>query len=124
MTKKASILIAEDNDEIAAIITAYLQHDGYQTYHTKDGEHALTQFVLRKPDVVILDINMPGISGIAALQKMKGMKDVPVIMLTASDDQGLREQSIRAGANAYMNKPFVPAELLLLIKKVLESFSC
>ena len=123
MARDISILIVEDNDEIADIITAYLKHDGYITIHAKNGENALKLVTRCPPELVILDVNMPGMSGIATLHKLKSMTTAIVIMLTANADPHLRQQAFRAGADAYMMKPFAPAELLMQIKSTLEKTS-
>lgn len=115
----ALILIAEDEVEIADILAAYLQRSGMRTVHAGDGLQALAQHLARKPDLVLLDVQMPGLDGWRVLSAIRSRGNTPVIMLTALDQDIDKLMGLRVGADDYVVKPFNPAEVVARVQAVL-----
>ncbi|WP_410211406.1 response regulator [Aquirhabdus sp.] len=113
------ILIIEDEPEIAEILQMYLQHEGFKTEHVSNGRHGLQSWRQINPDLILLDIRMPGPDGLDILQTIRGVSNVPIIMLTALTDDINKLLSLRLGADDYIAKPFNPAELIARIRTVL-----
>lgn len=111
------ILIIEDEDRIASFIKSGLESHGYQVDVVKDGIEALQWAKYSNPDLILLDIGLPGKSGIEILNELRGTGDnVPVIILTARDSVSDRVSGLELGANDYMSKPFAFEELLVRIR--------
>ncbi len=115
----ALILIAEDESEIAEILAAYLQRGGLRTVHARDGQEALTYHQTLKPDLVLLDVQMPRLDGWQVLAEIRHRGDTPVIMLTALDQDIDKLMGLRIGADDYVVKPFNPAEVVARVSAVL-----
>lgn len=115
----ALVLIAEDDDEIASILDAYLQREGFRTVLGRDGRTALDLHHALKPDLVLLDVNMPRLDGWEVLAELRRRGDTPVIMITALDQDIDRLQGLRIGADDYVVKPFNPIEVVARAKAVL-----
>ncbi|WP_321781940.1 response regulator [Paraburkholderia sp. J94] len=115
----ALILIAEDEPEIAEILDAYLTREGYRTYRVGNGQSALDVQPLLKPDLVLLDIKMPGKDGWEVLAELRRRGDTPVVIVTALDQDIDRLQGLRIGADDYVVKPFNPVEVVARIGAVL-----
>lgn len=115
----ALILIAEDEPEIAEILDAYLSREGYRTYQVNNGQAALDVQPLLKPDLVLLDIKMPGKDGWEVLAELRRRGDTPVVIVTALDQDIDRLQGLRIGADDYVVKPFNPVEVVARIGAVL-----
>jgi two-component system response regulator AdeR len=113
------ILVIEDEPEIAEILQAYLKHEGFRTQHASNGRHGLQFWRQLHPDLVLLDIRMPGHDGLDILQTIRSESNVPIIMLTALTDDITKLLSLRLGADDYIAKPFNPAEVIARIKTVL-----
>lgn len=113
------ILLIEDAADIADIIQAYLQRDGYRTAYAQDGQHGMALFRQQQPDLVLLDIGLPGQNGVDVLQAIRSSGDVPVIMLTAMTDDINKVLSLRLGADDYITKPFNPVEVVARVSAVL-----
>ncbi len=118
-TMNALILIAEDEPEIAEILDAYLSREGYRTYQVNNGQAALDVQPLLKPDLVLLDIKMPGKDGWEVLAELRRRGDTPVVIVTALDQDIDRLQGLRIGADDYVVKPFNPVEVVARIGAVL-----
>ena len=116
---QALILIAEDEPEIAEILTAYLKRAGFQTVHAQDGRRALELHQTLKPDLVLLDVMMPTLDGWMVLAEIRHRGNTPVIMLTAHDQDMDKLMGLRIGADDYVVKPFNPAEVIARIQAVL-----
>jgi CheY-like chemotaxis protein len=100
------VLVVDDEPELAAVVGEYLR-DRYDVELAGSGPEALTAFRRQRPDVVFLDINMPGPSGVEVLRQMRQLDaSVPVVMVTVAIDVGVVEECLRAGAFAYVPKPF------------------
>ncbi|MGG4604791.1 response regulator [Paenalcaligenes sp. Me131] len=116
---QALILIVEDEHEIAAILEAYLERSGLRTAHAPDGHSALTLHQSLKPDLILLDIQLPGIDGWQVLNEIRHKSDTPTIMLTALDQDVDKLMGLRIGADDYIVKPFNPAEVVARVQAVL-----
>lgn len=115
----ALVLIAEDEAEIADILIAYLQRSGLRTQHASDGQQALALHQSLKPDLLLLDVQMPVLDGWKVLSEIRSRGDTPVIMLTALDQDIDKLMGLRLGADDYVVKPFNPAEVVARVQAVL-----
>ncbi|MDC6213326.1 DNA-binding response regulator [Ralstonia solanacearum] len=116
---QALVLIAEDEPEIAEILSAYLTRAGLRTLHAPDGRRALELHLSLKPDLVLLDVQMPRVDGWKVLAEIRHRGDTPVIMLTAMDQDIDKLMGLRIGADDYVVKPFNPAEVVARTQAVL-----
>jgi two-component system response regulator AdeR len=112
-------LIIEDESEIAEILQVYLKHEGFRTQHANNGHQGLLFWRQLQPDLILLDIRMPGHDGLDILQTIRSESNSPIIMLTALTDDITKLLSLRLGADDYIAKPFNPAEVIARIKAVL-----
>jgi two-component system, cell cycle response regulator len=115
MTATATILIADDSLVIRAVVRAGLEEEGYRVIDAVDGLSALEQCRTEPPDVILLDIEMPGLDGYEVLAKLKSdpdVKNIPVVFLTSRNNNEDVVAGLRDGAHDYLKKPFEPAELL------------
>src|SRR5437764_5609536 len=118
------ILIADDNQANAELLEAHLDGTGFDTRITANGEDALAAARDWKPDVVLLDVMMPKLSGFEVCQRLRaaaGTKDVGVLMVTALDQPSDGEKAVDAGTDDFLTKPINKAELLLRVRALLES---
>lgn len=113
------ILVVEDDPEIADIVCAYLQSDGFRTLHASDGVQALEICADRAPALVILDIRLPGMDGWQVLAELRRRGNTPVLMLTANDNVVDKLSALRIGADDYVIKPFTPAEVVARTQAIL-----
>lgn len=114
-----SILVVEDQSEISSIIAKYLENEGYDSFIANDGFIALEHFNNHDCHLVLLDIMMPGIDGFEVLGEIRKISDVPVIMLTAKQEEIDRLKGFDIGADDYVIKPFSPRELMKRVKAIL-----
>jgi DNA-binding response OmpR family regulator len=124
MDKKIKILVSEDNPDIRKILVMRLEINSYDVMQAQDGEETVDKIKKESPDLVILDLMMPKISGFEVCRMIKfdeKYKDLPIIVLSALDQQADRERAIEAGADAYFIKPFDLDLLLNKIKSLLKS---
>ena len=112
----SKILIVEDEIKIARFITLELEHEGYEVQCAYDGRAALEAFEKTQPDLIILDLMLPQLSGIEVCRRIRQTSDVPIIMLTAKDDVSDKVMGLDMGADDYMTKPFAIEELLARIR--------
>ena len=117
MNKK--ILVVDDEKKIVEIVKAYLEKDGFKVIAAYDGRSALEQYRRSSPNLVILDLMLPEVSGWDICRKIRQQSDVPVIMLTARDDTTDKIVGLELGADDYVTKPFDPKELVSRVKAVL-----
>lgn len=117
--REALILIAEDEPEIADILMAYLARSGLRCLHAADGRRALELHRTMKPDLVLLDVQMPHLDGWKVLSEIRHRGNTPVIMLTALDQDIDKLMGLRIGADDYVVKPFNPAEVVARTQAVL-----
>ena len=119
---KISILWADDEIDLLKPHILFLQEKGYDVAKANNGDGAIEQFKARNFDIVFLDENMPGISGIETLAKLKALKpEVPVVMITKSEEEHIMEQAIGSKIADYLIKPVNPNQILLSLKKNLEN---
>jgi two-component system, OmpR family, response regulator AdeR len=119
LVDNALILVAEDEPEIARILTSYLERDGFRTVTAGDGETALMHHAVLKPDLVLLDVQMPKRDGFAVLAEIRQRGQTPVIMATARAEDLDKLSALRIGADDYVVKPFNPMEVVARVKAVL-----
>ena len=119
MTAAATILVVDDEAPIREIARRYLEADGFEVVDAADGPSALAAFERRHPDVVVLDVMLPGFDGVEVLRRLRATSDVYVIMLTAKADEVDRLVGLSMGADDYVTKPFSPRELVARVKAVL-----
>ena len=114
------ILVVDDDDGIRTLVKKYLNENNYLVTTAESAESASKKIEIIKFDLIILDIMMPGKSGIEFIQEKKKDLDTPVILLTAKGQASERVEGLEIGADDYLPKPFEPKELLLRIKNILE----
>ena len=117
---KESILIVEDEEKIVRLLEIELEYEGYETGKALDGIEAFEMFLSQKWDLILLDIMLPGMSGIELLRRIRGKNSsVPIILLTAKDSIEDKVSGLDLGASDYITKPFRMEELLARIRAVL-----
>jgi DNA-binding response OmpR family regulator len=114
-----SILVVDDDDDIRALVGELLERAGHVVIKAPDGESALKLFYSRQPDLVVLDVSMPGLDGWEVLNRIRELSDVPVLMLTARAEELEKVRGLRAGADDYVTKPFGRQELLARVDATL-----
>ena len=116
------ILIVDDEEMIVRTVKAYLDREGFKTYTAYDGEEALRAFEDKGPDLIVLDLMLPKVSGIEVTRLIRAKSAVPIIMLTAKAAEADRVVGLELGADDYVVKPFSPRELVARIRAVLRRF--
>ena len=116
---KPKILVVDDEQSILNLITAYLRPEGYEVYTASDGPSGLHAARAYKPDLIVLDIMLPGMDGVELLSRLRRESDVYVILLTARTDETDKIVGLSVGADDYVTKPFSPRELVARIKAAL-----
>lgn len=115
----AKILVVDDEPSIVNLVTAYLKPEGYEVYTAEDGPSALKAARAFKPDLIVLDVMLPGMDGVEVLTRLRRESDVYVILLTAKTEETDRVVGLTIGADDYVTKPFSPRELVARIKSAL-----
>ena len=113
------MLVVDDDLTVADVVRRYLERDGYTVALAADGETALRLAGEHEPDLVVLDLMLPGIDGLEVCRRLRSTSDVPVIMLTALGEESDRVLGLQLGADDYVTKPFSPRELALRVASVL-----
>ena len=113
------ILLVEDEGRIAEVVQTYLERDGHMVAWFTTAEEALEDFGRRRPDLIVLDLMLPGISGEEMCRTVRERSDVPIIMLTARDSEDDLLPGLRVGADDYITKPFSPRELAARVRALL-----
>ncbi len=114
------LLLVEDEDSIGRLVKTYLeQQDGWRVLWLRSGEEAVTELRRHAVRLVILDIGLPGIDGFEVCRRMRAHSKVPIVMLTARDEEPDRVAGLELGADDYVSKPFSPRELAARIKAIL-----
>jgi len=117
---KAHILVVDDDPRITNLVRRILAYEGYSVAVAARGNEALTRTLERPPDLIVLDIMLPGLSGLEVTQRLRAAGDqVPILMLTARDAVADRVEGFETGADDYLVKPFAPEELLARVKALL-----
>ncbi|MFJ8629378.1 response regulator transcription factor [Streptomyces sp. NPDC093568] len=115
----ARVLVVDDDPTVAEIVSGYLDRAGYVVDRAGDGPDALARAAAHRPDLVVLDLMLPGMDGLEVCRRIRGEAPVPVIMLTARGDEDDRILGLEVGADDYVTKPFSPRELVLRVQSVL-----
>jgi len=114
------LLLVEDDDAIGRLVKSYLeQQDGWQVVWLRSGEEAVAELRRHAVRFVVLDIGLPGIDGFEVCRQMRAHSKVPIVMLTARDEEPDRVAGLELGADDYVSKPFSPRELAARIKAIL-----
>jgi len=119
----ANILVVDDEPQIRRVMRSTLSTHGYVITEAKSGEEALESLGANRPDLVLLDMNMPGIGGIEACRAIRSASDIPIIMLTVRNAERDKVAALDAGADDYVVKPFGFEELLARIRAALRRYS-
>jgi DNA-binding response OmpR family regulator len=115
----ARVLVVEDDPNVAEVVTRYLEREGYEVDAVADGAEGLRRALAEPPDLVVLDLMLPSLSGVEVCRRLRAVAPVPVIMLTARGEEADRIAGLELGADDYMAKPFSPRELTARVKAVL-----
>ncbi|GIU90967.1 MAG: DNA-binding response regulator [Acidimicrobiia bacterium] len=114
-----NVLVVEDDATVSEVVARYLEREGYRVETVAHGLEAIRCAEQRWPDLVVLDLMLPGIDGLEVCRRLRARAPVPVIMLTARGDEDDRVMGLELGADDYMSKPFSPRELVARAKAVL-----
>lgn len=123
MVTKQKILIVDDDNAIAELISLYLMKECYDVKIVNDGIQALREFRLFQPDLILLDLMLPGMDGYQVCREIRHSSDVPIIMLSAKDDTFDKVLGLELGADDYVSKPFDSKELVARVRAVLRRYS-
>jgi len=113
------VLVVDDDPNVAEVVTRYLEREGYEVETVADGLVAVDRATADPPDLVVLDLMLPGIDGLEVCRRLRSLAPVPVIMLTAKGDETDRIIGLDLGADDYLTKPFSPRELTSRVRAVL-----
>ena len=122
MATKQKILIVDDDNNIAELVALYLTKECFETKIVNDGEEALKQFHIFHPDLILLDLMLPGIDGYQVCREIRHTSDVPIIMLSAKGEVFDKVLGLELGADDYMIKPFDSKALVARVKAVLRRY--
>ena len=114
-----SVLIVDDDVKLVKLLHTYFEKEGYITYSANDGLDALQVMWERKPDIIVLDLMLPGLDGLDVCRRIRKNNDTPIIMLTARDEESDRLVGLEIGADDYVTKPFSPKEVVARAKAIL-----
>lgn len=118
-TGKPRVLVIDDEENVCELITLYFEKAGYEVVCSSDGNESIDMIRSQKPDLVILDLMLPGMDGLDVCKEIRKTSNVPLIMLSARVDEVDRVLGLEIGADDYVTKPFSPRELLARVKAVL-----
>lgn len=119
ISKSGQVLVVDDDPDILDLVCTLLSRAGLEPVKASNGEEGLRRFFDQRPDLVILDIAMPGMDGFKTLERIRDLSDVPVLMLTAKDRELDKVRGLRGGADDYVTKPFGRQELIARIESLL-----
>ncbi|NNJ13402.1 response regulator transcription factor [Chloroflexales bacterium ZM16-3] len=119
MSAAGTILIIDDEASIRNVARAYLEHEGYSVLCAETGPDGLAMALQRQPDLIILDLMLPGMDGMEVTARIRERSDVYILMLTARSDELDRVAGLRVGADDYLTKPFSPRELVARVEAIL-----
>jgi len=114
-----SVLLVEDEENLASLVRAYLEQEGYRVISVVTGAEALGAIAAEPVRIVVLDLNLPDMDGLDVCRQIRTRSSVPVVMLTARDEETDRLAGLESGADDYIGKPFSPRELVARMKAVL-----
>jgi DNA-binding response OmpR family regulator len=118
-TTPGGVLIVDDEPMVREVVSEYLRIDGFEVHEAEDGELAMTWLRAHQPSLVVLDVMLPGVDGLAILRHVRTHSDIPVILLTARAEESDRLLGLELGADDYVVKPFSPRELAARVRTVL-----
>ncbi len=113
---KGRVLVVDDDAALAEMLGIVLRSEGFDSSHVADGEHALAAFRETKPDIVLLDLMLPGMSGLDVCRAIRAESGIPIVMLTAKSDTIDIVLGLESGADDYVVKPFKPKELIARVR--------
>ena len=114
-----TILVVDDEPKIVQLARDYLEHAGYRVVTAADGRAALESVSADQPDLLVLDLGLPGLDGLEVTRRLRQAGDLPIVMLTARDDELDKLLGLELGADDYLTKPFSPRELVARVRAVL-----
>ncbi len=117
------VLVVEDDPSVAEVVGRYLDREGFSVAVASDGRDALNAATAVVPDLVVLDLSLPGLDGLDVLRRLRALAPVPVVILTARGEESDRVQGLELGADDYVVKPFSPRELVARVRAVLRRAS-
>jgi DNA-binding response OmpR family regulator len=123
VTQQHTILVVEDETSIASFVSAYLRNSGYGVRAASSAKAALVELASELPSLIVLDLNLPDGDGVELCRRIRKSSDVPILMLTARDEDIDKIIGLEVGADDYMTKPFNPRELVARVKSVLRRAS-
>ncbi len=115
----ANILVVDDDPTVREVVVSYLRAAGHECRESADGHDALAQLREQTPDLVVLDVMLPGVDGLEVCRRLRQSGNVPIVMLTALGSESDRVAGLELGADDYVTKPFSPRELVLRVDSVL-----
>lgn len=109
-------LIIDDEVQIRRLLRVVLEAENYQVHEAKTGQEGLTEAAIRRPDIILLDLGLPDMEGLAVLKRLREWSEIPVLILTVRDDEQEKVTALDAGADDYVTKPFSTPELLARLR--------
>jgi DNA-binding response OmpR family regulator len=116
--KPRLVYVTDDEQKIRELIKSYMQKEGFEVTTFPDGESTLEEFRKKPPDMLVIDIMMPGMDGYSLCREIRKTSDVPIIMVSAKDDEIDRILGLELGSDDYISKPFSPRELMARVKSI------
>ncbi|MFE0025455.1 response regulator transcription factor [Amycolatopsis sp. NPDC059021] len=113
------VLVVDDDETVRDVVRRYLEVAGFTVDMAGDGAEGLAKFASQEPDLVVLDVMMPGVNGLEVCRRLRQLSQVPIVMLTALGEEENRIAGLQLGADDYVTKPFSPKELALRVTSVL-----
>ena len=123
MAEASTILLVDDEDAVQKLLTYPLERDGFKVVHARDGEEALARFAEEDIDLVVLDLMLPRLDGLEVCKRLRAQSSVPIIMLTARDDEFDKVLGLELGADDYITKPFSIREFRSRVRALLRRVS-
>lgn len=117
--RRPRVLVVEDDDNVRRLVAAYLEGEGYEVIQAADGRNGLVEAERQLPDLLILDIMLPGLSGLEIAQKVKAKRDAPILILTSKGEEEDVLAGFEAGVDDYLTKPFSPKVLVARVRAIL-----
>ena len=117
------MLVIDDDPTMTEVVSRYLEREGFVVAHAGDGDTGLREAIETLPDLVVLDLMLPGIDGLEVFRRLREVAPIPVVMLTARGDEDDRVAGLELGADDYVSKPFSPRELTARVRAVLRRAS-
>lgn len=113
------VLVVEDDDDTCSGVCVRLRHDGYQVFSIGDGQNAVSLVQKIDPDVVLLDLGLPGVDGLAVLQRLRALRaDLPVIVVSAWEESRYESKCLESGAGMFLQKPIVGEQLSAAVRSM------